>query len=96
MFARYNRRQETPINGIILSSSLSLVFIIFGDFAHLTLFYGVSPRLGFLLASSPARGSYPRTLTDSDWLVLVDRFAHGRGICSSCSDCSTSACASPT
>ncbi|KDE07343.1 hypothetical protein MVLG_02385 [Microbotryum lychnidis-dioicae p1A1 Lamole] len=41
LFARYNERRETPLNGIMLSSVLSIIFIIFGDFAHLTLFYGV-------------------------------------------------------
>jgi len=41
LFARYNERRETPLNGILLSSGLSAIFIIFGDFAHLTLFYGV-------------------------------------------------------
>ncbi|ORY79365.1 amino acid permease-domain-containing protein [Leucosporidium creatinivorum] len=41
LFARYNERQSTPVNGILLSSALSAVFIFFGDFAHLTLFYGV-------------------------------------------------------
>ncbi|SCZ98873.1 BZ3500_MvSof-1268-A1-R1_Chr3-1g05677 [Microbotryum saponariae] len=41
LFARYNERRETPLNGIMLSSFLSIIFIIFGDFAHLTLFYGV-------------------------------------------------------
>ncbi|KAM0754974.1 amino acid transporter [Meredithblackwellia eburnea MCA 4105] len=41
LFANYNLRQSTPINGILLSSALSFVFILFGDFAHLTLFYGV-------------------------------------------------------
>jgi amino acid transporter len=34
VFARYNERQSTPINGILLSSSLSALFIVFGDFAQ--------------------------------------------------------------
>ncbi|KAL8286510.1 hypothetical protein RQP46_004527 [Phenoliferia psychrophenolica] len=40
LFASYNLRQSTPINGILLSTSLTVLFILFGDFAHLTLFYG--------------------------------------------------------
>ncbi|GAA5974197.1 hypothetical protein JCM11641_003321 [Rhodosporidiobolus odoratus] len=40
-FARFNERQQTPINGILLGAALSTIFIIFGDFAHLTFFYGV-------------------------------------------------------
>ena len=41
LFSKYNERQSTPINGILLSSSLSALFILLGDFTHLTLFYGV-------------------------------------------------------
>ncbi|TNY18522.1 amino acid/polyamine transporter I, partial [Rhodotorula diobovata] len=40
-FAAFNDRQKTPINGILLSSALSSLFICFGDFGSLTLFYGV-------------------------------------------------------
>ncbi|KAG0657659.1 hypothetical protein C6P46_006313 [Rhodotorula mucilaginosa] len=40
-FANFNERQKTPINGILLSSALSTVFICLGDFSNLTLFYGV-------------------------------------------------------
>ncbi|BGP38489.1 hypothetical protein JCM10450v2_002437 [Rhodotorula kratochvilovae] len=40
-FASFNDRQKTPINGILLSSALSTVFICVGDFGNLTLFYGV-------------------------------------------------------
>lgn len=42
MFGSFNERQKTPINGILLSSALSTVFICLGDFGNLTLFYGVS------------------------------------------------------
>ncbi|GAA6000235.1 hypothetical protein JCM10207_007919 [Rhodosporidiobolus poonsookiae] len=42
LFSRFNERRETPINGLLLSSALSTVFIIFGDFARLTFFYGVA------------------------------------------------------
>ncbi|KAK4051809.1 hypothetical protein OIV83_002514 [Microbotryomycetes sp. JL201] len=41
VFSKYHKRQDTPIYSIALSSSLSAIFICFGDFAHLTLFYGV-------------------------------------------------------
>ncbi|GAA5866191.1 hypothetical protein JCM1840_005106 [Sporobolomyces johnsonii] len=41
LFSDYNSRQGTPVNGILLSSALSTVFIIIGDFSNLTLFYGV-------------------------------------------------------
>ena len=41
LFANFNERQKTPINGILLSSALSTVFICLGDFSNLTLFYGV-------------------------------------------------------
>ncbi|GAA5947337.1 hypothetical protein JCM3775_005369 [Rhodotorula graminis] len=40
-FATFNSRQKTPINGILLSTALSTIFICFGDFGSLTLFYGV-------------------------------------------------------
>ncbi|GJN87282.1 hypothetical protein Rhopal_000230-T1 [Rhodotorula paludigena] len=42
VFGSFNERQKTPINGILLSSALSTVFICLGDFGNLTLFYGVS------------------------------------------------------
>ncbi|KAM0788428.1 hypothetical protein ACM66B_001564 [Microbotryomycetes sp. NB124-2] len=42
VFAVYHDQQGTPINSIALSSTLSAIFICFGDFAHLTLFYGVA------------------------------------------------------
>ncbi|KAI5479666.1 solute carrier family 7 (L-type amino acid transporter) [Pseudohyphozyma bogoriensis] len=41
LFSKYHEKQKTPINAILLSSSLSGLFILFGDFAKLTLFYGV-------------------------------------------------------
>lgn len=41
-FSHYHPKLATPINGILLSSILSMVFILFGDFARLTLFYGVT------------------------------------------------------
>ncbi|GAA5891413.1 hypothetical protein JCM6882_004686 [Rhodosporidiobolus microsporus] len=41
LFSNFHERQETPINGILLSAVLSSVFIVFGDFAQLTMFYGV-------------------------------------------------------
>ncbi|GAA6028057.1 hypothetical protein JCM8097_001851 [Rhodosporidiobolus ruineniae] len=42
LFSKFNERQSTPINGILLSSALSTVFILLGDFTHLTMFYGVA------------------------------------------------------
>ncbi|GAA6059737.1 hypothetical protein JCM10212_001945 [Sporobolomyces blumeae] len=42
VFSEFNSRRQTPINGLILSSSLSIVFILLGDFSNLTLFYGVT------------------------------------------------------
>ncbi|GAA5995994.1 hypothetical protein JCM5350_007010, partial [Sporobolomyces pararoseus] len=41
VLSEYNTSRQTPINGILLSSSLSTIFILVGDFSNLTLFYGV-------------------------------------------------------
>ncbi|GAA5855926.1 hypothetical protein JCM8547_000418 [Rhodosporidiobolus lusitaniae] len=41
MFGKFHDRQQTPINGLLLSAALSSVFIVFGDFANLAVFYGV-------------------------------------------------------
>ncbi|GAA5879546.1 hypothetical protein JCM16303_003247 [Sporobolomyces ruberrimus] len=41
VLSEYNPSRQTPINGILLSSSLSTIFILLGDFSNLTLFYGV-------------------------------------------------------
>ncbi|KAK4058443.1 hypothetical protein OIO90_000602 [Microbotryomycetes sp. JL221] len=49
LFAQYNDRQETPINSIILSSTLSVIFVALGDFGHLTLFYGVAAWFWYLM-----------------------------------------------
>jgi hypothetical protein len=43
-FAKFNERQQTPINGLLLATSLSIVFIIFGDFAHLTMVRDIFPH----------------------------------------------------
>ena len=48
-FSNYNQKRHTPVNGILLSSSLSTIFILLGDFSNLTLFYGVSPHRHFHL-----------------------------------------------
>ena len=42
LFSRYHSTRETPLAAIGLSTALSVIFIFFGDFAHLTLFYGFS------------------------------------------------------
>jgi L-asparagine transporter-like permease len=52
-FANFNERQKTPINGILLSSALSTVFICLGDFSNLTLFYGVRDCCCSCLRFSP-------------------------------------------
>ncbi|GAA5905358.1 uncharacterized protein JCM6883_006372 [Sporobolomyces salmoneus] len=41
ILSEYNDSRQTPINGILLSSTLSTIFILIGDFSNLTLFYGV-------------------------------------------------------
>ena len=57
-FAAFNSRQKTPINGILLSTALSTIFICFGDFGTLTLFYGVRPSSS---SSSSSASSSTRT-----------------------------------
>lgn len=52
-FATFNSRQKTPINGILLSTALSTIFICFGDFGSLTLFYGVRPALSLVFLFAP-------------------------------------------
>ncbi|GAA5976531.1 hypothetical protein JCM10908_005533 [Rhodotorula pacifica] len=49
LFANFNERQKTPINGILLSSALSTIFVCLGDFSNLTLFYGVCAWIWNLL-----------------------------------------------
>ncbi|GAA6013004.1 hypothetical protein JCM11491_000934 [Sporobolomyces phaffii] len=41
VLSEYNKSRNTPLNGILLSSALSTIFILLGDFTNLTLFYGV-------------------------------------------------------
>ncbi|KAK4331365.1 High-affinity methionine permease [Rhodotorula toruloides] len=41
-FSNFHKSRKTPINGILLSSTLSTIFICLGDFSSLTLFYGVA------------------------------------------------------
>ncbi|BGP06421.1 hypothetical protein JCM10049v2_002243 [Rhodotorula toruloides] len=41
-FSNFHKGRKTPINGILLSSTLSTIFICLGDFSSLTLFYGVA------------------------------------------------------
>ncbi|BGP14439.1 hypothetical protein JCM10213_004562 [Rhodosporidiobolus nylandii] len=48
-FAKFNDSRQTPINGLLLSAALSTVFIIFGDFSILTMFYGVAAWTWMLL-----------------------------------------------
>lgn len=70
LFANFNERQKTPINGILLSSALSTVFICLGDFSNLTLFYGVR---------SFCRSCLQFALVRVADVIVVTRYAHGSG-----------------
>ncbi|GAA5932155.1 uncharacterized protein JCM15063_001137 [Sporobolomyces koalae] len=39
--SKFNKQRQTPINGILLSCSLSTIYILIGDFSSLSVFYGV-------------------------------------------------------
>lgn len=51
-FSNFHKSRKTPINGILLSSTLSTIFICLGDFSSLTLFYGVRRASVFRLETA--------------------------------------------